>query len=72
MAKSKKSWSIPELEIAGLGLVKPGTRVRQAVLGSGVVTDIAEWQAGGHTVQVDFGANGSKWLAPEYAHLQPD
>ena len=71
MAHKKESKSIPELEIAGLGLIRPGSSVRQAVLGSGIVKDIAEWADGSHTVQVDFGQNGLKWLVPEYAKLQP-
>ncbi len=68
----KESKPIPELEIPGLGLVKPGTRVRQSMLGSGVVKDIAQWADGSHTVQVDFEARGLKWLVPQYANLLPD
>ena len=72
MPYKKESRSIPELEISGLGLVKPGTRVRQTLLGSGVVIDIAQWADGSHTVRVDFGDGDTRWLAPQYANLQPD
>jgi hypothetical protein len=70
MAVKKKSWPIAELEIDGLGLVKPGKKVKHHFFGRGTVTEIAEWASGDHTICIDFRRIGKKWLAPEFAKLR--
>ncbi|WP_133001225.1 hypothetical protein [Luteimonas arsenica] len=70
MVAKKESWAVPELQIDGLGLVKPGKKVKHPVFGRGTVTEIAEWASGEHTIRIDFGKIGQKWLVPEMAKLR--
>ena len=69
MAAKKESTSVSEMEIEGLGLVKPGMKVKQQILGRGVVEELALWADGTQTIRVKF-RSGSKWLAPEHAKLK--
>jgi hypothetical protein len=69
MAAKKESKPVPEMEIEGLGLVKPGMKVKQQILGRGVVEELALWADGTRTIRVRF-RSGSKWLAPEFAKLK--
>jgi transcription elongation factor GreA-like protein len=67
MGVKKQSKSIPETEIVGLGLVQVGRIVEHQTFGVGTVVDIALWESGEITVNVDFESAGTKWLSPEYA-----
>jgi hypothetical protein len=69
MSAKKESKLVPEIEIEGLGLVKPGMKVKQKILGRGVVEELALWSDGTRTIRIKF-RSGSKWLAPEFAKLE--
>jgi hypothetical protein len=69
MAAKRESTLVSEMEIEGLGLVRPGMKVKQKVLGRGVVEELALWSDGTRTIRVKF-RSGSKWLAPEFAKLK--
>ena len=63
--------TIKELEINGLGIVTVGMKVNHTTYGNGTIIEIVEFPDETHTVNVDFGENGKKWLGPEYSDLKP-
>lgn len=70
MTSKKESHPVPQMEIEGLGLVTPGMKVKQPVLGRGVVEELALWADGTCTIRVNFKRGGSKWLHPAHARLK--
>ena len=68
-----RPWSgggLDRSEAAAAGGLRLGQRVRHASFGEGVVVDVEG--GGAHTrVQVNFEADGSKWLVLAYANLLP-
>ena len=63
--------TIEELEINGSGIVTVGMKVNHTIFGNGTIIEIVEFPDETHTVNVDFGENGKKWLEPEYSDLIP-
>ena len=59
-----------EMEVDGLGVLTPGTKVKHPTFGRGVITGLAVWESGERTIGVDFPKHGEKWLVPEYANLK--
>ncbi|GAB2529471.1 hypothetical protein [Microbulbifer agarilyticus] len=69
MDKREKSKAIPETEIPRVGMVQPGKSLEHPLFGVGTVLEIAQWDSGDITINVDFQEHGSKWLVPALANL---
>ncbi len=61
---------VSEMEVEGLGLVRPGLKVKHPKFGRGEVSSLAQWETGERTIGVKFRTHGEKWLVPEYAKLK--
>lgn len=70
MSSKKKPDLVNEMEVDGLGVVTPGTKVKNPTFGRGVVSGLAVWETGERTIGVEFPGYGEKWLVPEYANLK--
>lgn len=70
MNSKKKSDLVEEMDVDGLGVIKPGTKVKHPTFGRGVVSGLAVWDTGERTIGVEFPSHGEKWLVPEYANLK--
>ena len=70
MNHKKQSELVDEMDVDGLGVVTPGTKVKHPVFGRGVITGLAFWDSGDRTIGVEFPEHGEKWLVPEYANLK--
>jgi hypothetical protein len=70
MNSKKEAHPVSQVEIEGLGLITPGVKVKQPVLGRGVVEEIALWADGTYTIRVNFKRGGPKWLHPGHARLK--
>ena len=69
MAKKKASKAISETEIPNVGMVQVGKVLEHPLFGVGTVLDIAQWDTGDVTINIDFKDRGSKWLVPTSANL---
>ena len=70
LAGDARSSSNHATEPATVGGFRIGQNVEHAKFGLGVIVS-AEGRGSEARVQVNFGAHGMKWLAPEYAKLTP-
>jgi hypothetical protein len=68
--KRKEPKIVDEMELEGLGLVRPGGKVKHPSLGRGVVEELYLFPDGTKTIRVRFWLRGSKVLAPEFARLR--
>lgn len=65
----KQAVKLPELEIAGVGLIAPGVYVEHPHFGPGVVEEIYILESGENGVRVNFVQYGSKMLLVKFAKL---
>ena len=76
MKKSiRETVEIDSLEVADLGVITRGVRVRHPSFGPGTVVAPFEWPTYSplrNTIGIEFDSVGYKALAPEYAKLQRD
>jgi hypothetical protein len=70
MPGKKDVMQVSEMEIAGLGTLRTGDKVKHPVFGKGVVEEGYVWASGERTIRVLFKKHGSKPLVPEYAKLE--
>jgi hypothetical protein len=53
---------LTQLEVVGLGLVKPGLRVRHAIFGRGVVQELALWARVTPVIRAKFWSGKTRWM----------
>ncbi|MDJ0710808.1 MAG: hypothetical protein QNJ14_10475 [Woeseiaceae bacterium] len=70
MSSKKKPNLVDDMDVDGLGVVKPGMKVKHPTFGRGVVCGLAVWDSGERTIGVEFSGHGERWLVPEYANLK--
>lgn len=70
MSKKGDSTELDVLEVAGVGLVRPGMELEHPKFGVGVVEAIYEFVKSKEVIiRIDFKKYGSKALVPEFAKL---
>ncbi len=69
LSKKKQSKTISEVYLPSVGSVSKGKSLEHPIFGLGKVIDIAQWESGDVTINIEFEKHGSKWLALEHANL---
>lgn len=69
MNKKKQSRPISEVELPAIGVVSKGKLLEHPMYGLGQLIDIAKWDGGDVTINIEFEKYGAKWLASEHANL---
>jgi len=70
VTSSKKSKIISETDIPNIGIVQAGKLVNHPVFGNGKINEIAKFESGEITINIQFDTGEPKWLVPEFANLQ--